>query len=555
VNAPVSWPPPEPDRKIKLKKGPSRTVQIVYSLPASNELYDYLRVTATTRKSDLRMERKVPLLAQVVAAPSTIGRLEDWPADDGPSFIPAKEGDVQPRCGVSAACDDEALYLAFSAAKSLKPECVQFLLDLNNDGLINAFGEDGFDFWAQASFTPGAGRLLPLHAVTRRPIKDREIEGTATFVSETPDLLICKVRLPYSRLGQMRPGPGDGAGLGVLFNNRNGEPTAWPPAFRYPRKDAEKTGQVAFAWRKLDEGKGPVLLRRSLPKCKHIQAIVTHFPPGRAFRYGIFATDRMKPPDDLSSPEWVEAVPLKVGSGLQVDRVDMHARHFITRFRSLLSDPSFEGVGANGPARPEPGQADRRVWVSDAALRQAQGGPEHGPRAPFCSVDTSTFRSGNASAFISAVGRKGGPGDRWTNWTQTVPAEPDTEYTLSGHVKIKGIGDTAPRAGVAGQANIAAHTFQSGHPEAFSNPQPARATPGLVGWQPLQMTFRTGPDEDRIQVFCDMDMNGAAWFDDVYLIEGAFPSGAPEIVHQQFLKKPGWFEKWPQFVRAVSSNE
>jgi hypothetical protein len=153
------------------------------------------------------------------------------------------------------------------------------------------------------------------------------------------------------------------------------------------------------------------------------------------------------------------------------------------------------------------------------------------------------------------VGRKPAPsqvegpavGGRWTNWTQTVAAEPDTEYTLSGYVKVDKM--------EGGNANIGAHSFSSTDHKPSTNHGCVRAASERPGWQRLQMTFRTGPDEDRIRVFCDMDMNGSAWFDDVYLIEGPIPSDTAELIDQQFLKKPDWFEKWPQYVKPVTSNQ
>ena len=534
-NPPTSWPPPEPARKIKVKKGETKTFLFSYNVPGSNALYGHLTVEVISHKSFLRLERKVPLLAQVVAGPTPIGKLADWSADDCRSVLSADEAGVQPLHGVSAACDDAALYVALSAAKSLKPESAEFLVDLANDGRFDA---SAGDFWAHVNFRSGAVKVMQLHLLTRRPAK--EVEGATAFVSETPNMFVSRIRLPYSCLGEVRPDPGNAVGLGVIFHNgtgeprsnrqqsdgprlERGEPVAWPPTFR---KNAKTAGQIAFSWRVLDGGAGPFVFRRSLAKSLHIETVITKFPPGRAFGYEIFASDRKKPSDDLASPDWEEVVPLKVGTGVVADRVDMHARHFVTRFRNLLSDPGFETA---------PG-----FWQPDPH---------------YCTIDRKEFRSGKASAFISTVGRKPAPsqvegpavGGRWTNWTQTVAAEPDTEYTLSGYVKADKM--------EGGNANIGAHSFSSTDHKPFTNHGCVRAASERPGWQRLQMTFRTSPDEDRIRVFCDMDMNGSAWFDDVYLIEGPIPSDTAELIGQQFLKKPDWFEKWPQYVKPVTSNQ
>jgi hypothetical protein len=112
-----------------------------------------------------------------------------------------------------------------------------------------------------------------------------------------------------------------------------------------------------------------------------------------------------------------------------------------------------------------------------------------------------------------------------------LPAKPSTKYTLSGYVKVEKMAD--------GVANIGAHSYKLHGGEGFSNHGSVVADSTIPGWQRLKTTFQTAPGEDRIRIFCDISLNGSAWFDDVHVIEGPVAGGAAEIVSQRLFHRDG----------------
>lgn len=83
------------------------------------------------------------------------------------------------------------------------------------------------------------------------------------------------------------------------------------------------------------------------------------------------------------------------------------------------------------------------------------------------------------------------------------------------------------------------HSFKARGGHGFLIHDGAAANPSVAGWQRLVKTFKTGPEEDRIRIYCDISLNGAAWFDDISVVEGPTPSGIAEIVSQRVLLPDG----------------
>lgn len=266
---------------------------------------------------------------------------------------------------------------------------------------------------------------------------------------------------------------------------------------------------MQFTWRATD-GSQPTVYRKDLDGSRHLRAIETQFPDGMAFLYEILASSKEYPSADLASADWTQVVPLKLGQGRQLDTVDATARHLATRLSNLLHDSSFEELRSEPPVKIENDLPSLNVWHRDR---------------PYCTSDPQVSHSGQTSAFTPAADRTTEPANRWSNWGQIVPAKPEMEYTLSGYIKVGQMQD--------GQANLAIHSFDSRSPNTFSVHGSVAADPALTGWQRVTRTFRTKPGDDRVRIFCDISLNGSAWFDDIHLIEGPNPSGMAEITSQQ----------------------
>lgn len=433
------------------------------------------------------------LAAPLRGAVAVDGNPSEWAEDGRQSVVEQGNLAAWRFHKVFAGYDKERLYLAIAAPKG-SAKAVRLLFDLGNDGRLNA--EDG-DFACEAGLSPGRNGVVRLDPATQK--RGEEIGGIQCCCAEGDDGAVCEIAVPAEML-KGRMAAGSAVGFGVTF-----EGASWPPGFDGAPATA---GEIAFSWRAAD-GSYPQVYREALPGLEEIHAVATTFPEDMAFQYELFASEKENPSDDLGSGDWKLVSPMKVGSGYQLDAVNVRARRLATRLSNLVSDGGFEALAKTGPVKLRPGQEDLQVWQPDR---------------PYCTTDPHVARSGQASAYIPASGRTIEPRNHWSNWRQILPAKPETEYTLSGCIKVEKMAD--------GKASIGAHSYRAGHGETFSIHSSANADSSVAGWQRLSTTFHTAAGEDRIRLYCDISLNGSAWFDDVHVVEGPLPSDIAEIVSQ-----------------------
>lgn len=231
-----------------------------------------------------------------------------------------------------------------------------------------------------------------------------------------------------------------------------------------------------------------------------VDQIVTRFPAGKAFQYQILA---------WADKAWSPLTEPRAGRGAMLDHVSTKATRFRTRLTNLLSNSSFEQPVA---LETTPGLDKQRgafgVWQRDQ---------------PYCIIDKTVAHTGRRSAKIMAQGRD--DSSRWSNWGQTIRVKPNTTYSVSGYVKL---GKLGPK----GRASLAIHGYPADSQKQLSNhhcPVPR----DRQGWQRIAFKVTTAPGVTRLRVWCDIAYNGAAWFDDVHVIEGDLPTDVAEILTQE----------------------
>jgi len=490
----------------------SGMADVLFRFPvrSSQRFFDWCTITAEADGKSLRKQQRISLPALVLAAPARKpvkidGDPSEWAQPSRESAVEQDDLAAWRFHKVVAAYDERQVCLAVSAPKGSADELV-IHFDLDNDGTTAPE-----DVGIAIPVSAGPCKLVRLDASGKKRLG--EVAGAACYCAERAGEgateAVWEIALPR-RLFAGRVAPGSAVGFGVLF--RGARPCGWPPGFD---GNAATAGEIAFTWRARD-GSYPQFFKKDLPRAENVHAVLTAFPDGAAFMYEIFASEKEKPSADLASADWKLIVPLKIGSGRELDAVDVTARHFVTRLSNMVSDSSFEELARKGPVKLERGREDIQVWQADR---------------PYCTTSETVSHSGRASAYIPATGRTSEPRNRWSNWRQILPAKPETEYTLSGYVRVEKMND--------GTASLAVHSFSSRGGRDFSIHGPAPADAEVRGWQRLTKTFKTAPGEDRIRIFCDISLNGSAWFDDVHVIEGPVPADIAEIIEQRLLRTDG----------------
>lgn len=271
---------------------------------------------------------------------------------------------------------------------------------------------------------------------------------------------------------------------------------------------ASLAGSLVMTWRA--DPTAPEALYSADSPLPRVRTITTVFPAGAAYRYEVWGSNQAHPGDALASGDWLLLVPAKMGRAVVTDRVSTDARHFRTCLSNLLANSSFEQPIAT-PVTPglDHRARDYGVWQPDR---------------PYCVLDRTVSHTGACSAKIAAAGRTAA--DPWSNWGQIIPVQPDTVYSISAYVRV---GELGPDAAVS----LAIHGYPADSQEQLNN-RHAPAQPGIAGWQRVAMTVRTAPGVARLAVWCDVNGNGTAWFDDVQVVPGDLPTDVPEIVGQGF---------------------
>jgi carbohydrate binding protein with CBM4/9 domain len=282
---------------------------------------------------------------------------------------------------------------------------------------------------------------------------------------------------------------------------------------------------IETQWRAAS-GNFPQHLMRSFANPIVTKKITTLFPEYYAYKYTIYASAKDLPSTNFEDKEsWIKIVGPKVASGKVTDLFKaVKAKHFATKFSSLLSNASFEKPPKDG------GNYVAADWQKHIRGEGTQA------------LDLKIAHSGKASVKLTDANLQDNKG--FHLYHQLIPVKPGSKYTFSvwartedGHNAFVGI-------------RLDQMTTDKKWAQFVSNEEAAKRTkwgefPLVSGkWKKFAIIAKTTHDCAYVRpgIFYYKRPNlktNVFWVDDVSLIEGEDETDIAGILEQKIFKIKG----------------